>query len=407
MTRVIGPWSTRAASLHTEGVAVVASSAALAALVGVLEDRGHDVVAPVVRHGSWVLGHVGAADRLPVGVGVEQAPGRSRLTHDRGRRSFDSAPTPPWTPLLHPPEVDLVVLHRSSGEPLVSGPTAPGRPLALFGVRACDVRAIEILDRVLAAGGGGDPDWLARRRDLVVVAVTCAVPASTCWCTSTGGGPSPHRFDIRLTELDDVTGPTGQREEPLLLIEIGSPVGESIVEELDEVVDLEPARDEHLAAARRIVDAAVAAMAARVEPATLHADEIEEHPYWDEVAERCVACGNCTSVCPTCFCVSILDHTALGDDRVVRRRTWASCFELDHSVVGGQVVRASRAARYRQWLMHKLVTWGDQFGTPGCVGCGRCSIACPVGIDLPHEASMLTTARRSGRSHVPENGGAP
>src|SRR5262245_57254510 len=95
------------------------------------------------------------------------------------------------------------------------------------------------------------------------------------------------------------------------------------------------------------------------------------HPRWDEVANRCLACGNCTMVCPTCFCSTVEDTTDLSGKQAERWRRWDSCFTLDFSLLGGRSVRGSTKARYRQWMTHKLATWIDQFGTSGCVGCGR------------------------------------
>ncbi|MBV8527642.1 MAG: 4Fe-4S dicluster domain-containing protein, partial [Candidatus Dormibacteraeota bacterium] len=105
-------------------------------------------------------------------------------------------------------------------------------------------------------------------------------------------------------------------------------------------------------------------------------------------AQRCLACGNCTMQCPTCFCSDLVDEpdVVAGDARV---RRWASCFEQDYSHIHGGSVRTSTRARYRQWLTHKLGTWWEQFGTSGCVGCGRCIAWCPVGIDITDEVRAL------------------
>ena len=114
-----------------------------------------------------------------------------------------------------------------------------------------------------------------------------------------------------------------------------------------------------------------------------------EHPRWEQVAERCLSCANCTMVCPTCFCCSVEEVSDLSGDHVLRERTWDSCFTAEHSYMNTGTVRRSTQSRYRQWLTHKLATWIDQFGTSGCVGCGRCITWCPVGIDLTEEVAAI------------------
>ena len=112
-----------------------------------------------------------------------------------------------------------------------------------------------------------------------------------------------------------------------------------------------------------------------------------EHPRWDDVAERCLTCGNCTMVCPTCFCTSVEDTSDLTGASAERSRRWDSCFTMDFSYIHGGSVRAAPKSRYRQWMTHKLATWIDQFDTSGCVGCGRCITWCPVGIDITEEVA--------------------
>jgi ferredoxin len=114
-----------------------------------------------------------------------------------------------------------------------------------------------------------------------------------------------------------------------------------------------------------------------------------EHPRWEEVADRCLTCGNCTMACPTCFCTSVEDVTDLTGQQAERSRRWDSCFTMDFSYIHGGSVRATPKSRYRQWMTHKLATWYDQFGTSGCVGCGRCITWCPVGIDITEEARAI------------------
>ena len=113
------------------------------------------------------------------------------------------------------------------------------------------------------------------------------------------------------------------------------------------------------------------------------------HPRWDDVASRCLTCANCTMVCPTCFCTTVEDVTDLTGQNAERWRNWDSCFTMDFSYIAGGSIRSSARSRYRQWMTHKLATWIDQFGSSGCVGCGRCITWCPVAIDITEEARAI------------------
>jgi sulfhydrogenase subunit beta (sulfur reductase) len=129
-----------------------------------------------------------------------------------------------------------------------------------------------------------------------------------------------------------------------------------------------------------------------------------ESPRWAAIAERCLACTNCTAVCPTCFCTSVADAGDLAGDLDERHRVWDSCFSQPYSYIHGGAVRAWTASRYRQWLTHKLASWVDQFGTSGCVGCGRCITWCPAGIDITAE---VATIRELAEAHDAVAAAAP
>jgi ferredoxin len=170
-------------------------------------------------------------------------------------------------------------------------------------------------------------------------------------------------------------------------VEIGSELGAEVLAE----VPTEPAAAEDLAAVGAVVESANARMGRSMETDGLKdlLYSSAESPQWDEIAGRCLACTNCTMVCPTCFCTTVEDVSVLGSDDAERRRVWDSCFSEEFAHIHGGSLRTETRARYRQWLTHKLASWQDQFDALGCVGCGRCITWCPVGIDITAEVASM------------------
>ena len=352
-------------------------------LLQLLREDGWTPLGPTVRDGAIVYDEIAGVADLPVGVGDAQRPGQYRLVERGDGALFGYAvPQTSWKRFLHPPRQRLYRVRRD-GEELRFEPDVAAVPprLALIGARACELAALAVQDRVLDQGAYPDPGYAARRRALFVVAVHCTAPAATCFCASLGTGPrAAGGFDLALTEL--LAG-GGAR----FLLETGSARGEAMAARLP----LAPATAEDRAAAAAAVDRA-ARQGRRVDPAGLREALAAslEHPRWDDVAGRCLACANCTLVCPTCFCTTVASRSGLEADAPSEHwRRWDSCFAPAFSYIHGGSVRVSVRSRYRQWLTHKLGTWADQFGTLGCVGCGRCLTWCPASIDLTAEVAAL------------------
>jgi ferredoxin len=285
--------------------ACVIGPEALEELIAAIRSRGFRVLGPTVHEGAIVYDELAFAADLPIGWTDSQDGGLYRLERRADDARFGYAVGPhSWKQFLLPPHVRLWKAHRNGGGAFdVEEEPLDDRPLAFFGVRSCELHAIEIQDHVLLGGRYADRD------------VRAAEAAMANAAESMG------------RELDT-----------------------SGIKEL------------------------------------LYANL--EHPRWQDVADRCLTCGNCTMVCPTCFCTSVEDVNDL-DGSVERRRVWDSCFSVEYSFIHGGSVRSSARSRYRQWMTHKLATWIDQFGTSGCVGCGRCITWCPVGIDITEEVAAI------------------
>ena len=350
-------------------------------LIPKLRDRGYDVIGPTIEDGTIVLDHLTAASDLPVGWTDSQEKAAYSLQRRDDDAYFGYTVGPrTFKRWLYPPhQTILTIEHAETGLSFRPEPTATDR-FAFIGVRACELAAIAIQDRVFAEDAFADPHYVERRRNSFTVGVNCAVAGATCFCDSMGTGPEcTAGYDIVVTEVV-----SGERHEFVV---------ESATEEGHDVVDALEGRPTTPADRKEVrsIIAETAEHTGRSMPANETYDLLTanlEHPIWDAVAERCLNCTNCTLVCPTCFCSTMEDMTDL-DGTAVRRRRWDSCFNREFTFLHGHAVRFTTKSRYRQWMTHKLAYWYDQFGTSGCVGCGRCITWCPAGIDITEEIATL------------------
>jgi ferredoxin len=353
----------------------------LAQLIACLQQRGYVVIGPIKQDGAILYNTIEKIEDLPAGWSDDQAPGQYRLKKRTDGALFGYSCGPhSWKKLFHPAEIRLFQIERN-GQIRADGASEAVPKYALLGARACDLAAIAIQDRVLLGDRYSDPIYAERRRSVFVVAVQCTQASSSCFCASLGTGPkAKNGFDLALTEIVEPNG-------SYFVVQAATAAGEDLLGE----VKARPATEEESRKAEAAVAKAESLLTRRMETAGIRELLYErfDHPRWEDAAKRCLSCGNCTMVCPTCFCVTVEDTSDVTGDHAERWRRWDSCFVQNFSYIHGGSVRTSVKSRYRQWVTHKLAAWQDQFGMSGCVGCGRCITWCPVGIDVTEEITAI------------------
>jgi len=361
----------------------------LSRLLEALRAEGYTVIGPQIHDGAIVYDHLTSVNQLPCGWIDDQANGSYRIQQGSGSALFDYTVGPhSWKQFLYPAHQRLIAAERLTRGFTGSTDGMPDQRYAFFGVRSCDLHAIDLYDRVFLQHPYVDPNYKLRRQSCFIVAVNCGHAATTCFCASMNSGPrAKSGYDLAMTEL-----PTGDTHR--YLIEVGSQRGAEIMA----TVPYETATEADLQEAEKVVANASAHMGRALDVRGLKEMLYRnfEHPMWDSIAERCLSCANCTMVCPTCFCTTVEDTTDLSGSRAERWRRWDSCFTLDFSYIHGGSIRVSTKSRFRQWMTHKLAAWSDQFGIPGCVGCGRCITWCPAGIDITAEARAVRESEING-----------
>jgi sulfhydrogenase subunit beta (sulfur reductase) len=345
-----------------------------------IKASGYQIVGPTVRDGAIVYGSIREEADLPIGWTDRQDAGKYRLERRSDAALFGYNVGPhSWKKYLFPSHERLWTAAKSGTSFEVTAEKEDPTPYAFLGVRACELAAITIQDKVF--GMAGDPSYAARRRRLLRIAVQCGQSGTTCFCVSMGTGPAVRgSTDLILTEI---LTPEHHR----FLIHVGSEAGAHVLAK----VPTHPAAEADTKSADSIVERTAASMGRALDTKGIRDLLVlnPEHPRWEIVARRCLSCTNCTMACPTCFCNTTEEVPELSGEKVERWRRWDSCFNSGFSELHGTPVRKATQSRYRQWLTHKLGTWHDQFGSSGCVGCGRCITWCPVGIDITEEAAAI------------------
>ena len=348
-------------------------------LIDLFRQKDYQIVAPTVRDGAIVYDEIETTTQLPQGYRDTQSPGQYQLEHTSSSQFFAWANGAQGLKPMHfaPKETLWKTQRNAQGTLEFCEVQAPVEKRAVLGVRACDLAALKIQDHIFLKDQTADPYYANRRQELFLIAVNCNHPAETCFCASTGHGPSAQGYyDIALTEL--MSG---------FIVHVGSKAGAEFIAQLD----LSPPSDAQFYEAGNLALAAGQAQTRKVdlERSRDVLSQALEHPQWEDIAQRCLSCANCTMVCPTCFCHSEGDASNLRGSEVEHYRQWDSCFTQGHSYIHGMTIRKETQYRYRQWLTHKFSAWYEQFGTSGCVGCGRCITWCPSGIDVTVELAVL------------------
>jgi ferredoxin len=330
----------------------------------------HRVVAPQETYGQFIFEEIGTADDVVLDYHTSVLPPRKYLLPPREDLFSFNAKTMEMSPLIE--EIE---------------------PTVIMALHTCDLHAITLLDKIQGTGHA-DQHYQARRRKTTLVSVECLKPCMEhAFCKSMGTLSVPDGFDVHLTDLGD-----------RYAVEIGSEQGEQLIEGSNlfwEPIEADYDRVNEVMAGKwpnfdYRLDCDVTEL-----PDLLGASQ--DSALWDEVGDACLACGQCTKVCPTCYCFDVLDEIDLKLEHGKRFRVWDSCLIEKFAVVaGGHDFRSSQARRLRHRFMRKGKYQFEAYGLLGCVGCGRCALSCPAHITpvdvLNHLAERRQTSTEEAAS---------
>jgi sulfhydrogenase subunit beta (sulfur reductase) len=309
--------------------------------------RSYRVVGPTPLHGQHIFNEVQSADQLELGYPTTVIPPKKYLF----------------------PQREGLLRFEDGGRSVV--PTLEARPTVVLGMHTCDLHAIHLLDRVFSRDYP-DQHYLAHRDNTLLVSVECLEPCmSHSFCKSMGTLSVTDGYDLHLTDLGEAYA-----------VDVGSARGGSL---LDGMKAIRPGNGADQRSLNRVISEKWPRFPLRLEfdvtdlPSLLSVSYAS--PLWKELGDRCLACGMCTNVCPTCYCFNVVDEVDFTLSAGKRYREWDSC-QLDKfaTVAGGHNFRAKRASRQRHRFFRKGKYQTDAFGLLGCVGCGRCAQACLVHI---------------------------
>lgn len=344
----------------------------------------YSIVGSKVTDNVIIYDEIKSVDELPIGTRDVQKNGKYFLEKNETKTLFNYVVGPQSLKKFFFPPNHLIFSAQKNGNNIEIKPNnSKPKKIAFLGIRACDIKSLEIQDKIFLET---DPHYKVLRKNSLIIAVNCSTSKDNCFCTSMNCAPKAlNGFDISLTEIIE-------NNEHYFCVEIGSKNGEKIISKCN----FEKATEKEVEKSNMILKNVAEKIKRKLNTQNLKEKLYNnfENEVWDKVAERCLACANCTMVCPTCFCSTVEDVTDLTGNNAERWRKWDSCFTLEHSYIHGGSIRSSTKSRYRQWATHKFGYWIDQFGTSGCVGCGRCITWCPVGIDVTEELTKIISSQK-------------
>ena len=250
----------------------------------------------------------------------------------------------------------------------------------VIGVHPCEIHGLLKLDDIFLKEPK-DPYYAGLRESTAIIGFSC-LPTESSLCNSTGTDIVEEGFDLFFVDLDE-----------FFLVWVGSSLGYDMIYEREEFFEEDVTTDDiqmYLKWREKRNKMFKHHFDFRSMPDVMELSHDSE--VWDYFADKCLSCGQCSMVCPTCNCYNVVDVFDVTNETVGRReRVWDSCMFVDYSLVSGDHnFRAARSDRLKLWYTHKLKSFGDEYGSPGCIGCGRCVDTCPVDINVLTVAQALT-----------------